>query len=163
MATEVERKFLVAASGWREGATSTTRYRQGYLARADAVTVRVRVAGAEAWLTIKGPSEGVSRAEFEYVIPVEEAEQLLSEHCVRPLIEKTRHLVTFAGHVWEVDEFDGDNAGLVVAEVELEHADAPVELPPWAGEEVSHLPRYFNAALVSYPYCAWTPDEKTGP
>ena len=124
--------------------------------------MRVRLAGEHAWLTIKGPTNGVARAEFEYEIPVPDAEELLSSHCAGPLIEKTRYLVEFAGRIWEVDEFEGDNAGLVVAEVELEQADSPVSLPRWVGKEVSHLTRYFNAALVSYPYLKWTTDEKAG-
>tara|TARA_A100001037_G_C14825127_1_gene489526 strand:+ start:55 stop:546 length:492 start_codon:yes stop_codon:yes gene_type:complete len=162
MGQEIERKFLVYGTEWRGEATSRVRYRQGYVAREGELTVRVRFAGEHAWLTIKGPTQGVVRAEFEYEIPVPDAQELLSSHCAGPLIEKTRYFVEFDGRIWEVDEFEGDNAGLIVAEVELEHAESRVSLPPWVGKEVSHLTRYFNAALVSYPYLKWTTDERAG-
>ena len=130
MALEIERKFLVIGDEWRAGCEGQ-RFCQGYLARGDGVTVRVRRAGLRAYLTIKGKPNGITRPEFEYEVPVEEAEAMLNHLCDRPLIEKTRFEVTHVGVVWEVDEFQGDNAGLIVAEVELDHPDQPFTKPPY--------------------------------
>lgn len=152
MAVEIERKFLVVNAGWRTSVG--VRYTQGYLNRDKNRTVRVRVAGALGWLTIKGISSGATRAEFEYPIPVADAQALLAL-CDTPLIDKTRHTLTHAGTVWEVDEFHGDNAGLVVAEVELMSEDQPFERPPWLGQEVTHDARYFNSALIAHPFGRW--------
>jgi adenylate cyclase len=154
MAQETERKFLVAGTSWKDGATGTL-IKQGYLSSTKERTVRVRSAGAQAFLTIKGPSRGITRAEFEYPIPVDDAEAMLDTLCERPLIEKTRWVVTFAGFKWEVDEFHGENTGLVVAEVELPTAEARPTLPPWAREDVSLDPRYFNANLARKPFTTW--------
>lgn len=156
MATEIERKFLVAGEGWRNHPQSDggVRYTQGYLNRDKARTVRVRVAGAQGWLTIKGQNQGATRAEFEYPIPLADAQTLLSL-CDGPLIDKTRHTLTEGSTVWEVDEFHGDNAGLVVAEVELAAEDQPFARPDWLGAEVTHDPRYFNSSLIAKPYCRW--------
>ncbi len=154
MATEIERKFLVKNSAWKQGARGTL-YRQGYLSTDPARTVRVRLEGETGKLTIKGKTEGISRAEYEYPIPKGEAGEMLDSLCLRPLIEKTRYRLSYAGRTWEVDEFHGDNAGLVVAEVELESESAPLQLPEWAGQEVSDDPRYFNASLVSHPFNRW--------
>ena len=156
MAKEIERKFLVTGDGWRPGASGVP-YRQGYLsAGADArCTVRARVAGGRAWLTIKGrPTDG-ARDEYEYAIAVTDAEEILERLCVGERIEKIRHRVLYAGHTWEVDEFTGENAPLVVAEVELDRIDAEVSLPPWVGLEVTYDPRYTNAALARLPYSRW--------
>lgn len=153
MATEIERKFLLASDAWRAGATGTE-YRQGYLSRDPARTVRVRIAGEQGWLTIKGRNEGISRAEFEYAIPLTDAQQLLVL-CEGPLIEKRRYRVEYAGFVWEIDEFFGQNSGLVVAEIELPSADAAFELPPWLGAEVSGDARYYNSSLSKTPYSEW--------
>jgi adenylate cyclase len=147
MALEIERKFLVISDGWRTGCVGQ-RYCQGYLARGDGVTVRVRRAGSQAFLTIKGEPNGITRPEFEYEVPVEEAEAMLKDLCDRPLIEKTRFEVTYEGVVWEVDEFQGDNAGLIVAEVELHHPDQAFSRPPWVGEEVTGDPRFRNLNLI---------------
>ena len=156
MAKEIERKFLVNGDGWRPGATGVP-YRQGYLgAGADACcTVRVRVAGDRAFLTVKGRAVGGSRDEYEYPIPIADAEEMLDRLCVGGRIEKRRHRVSFAGHTWEVDEFTGENAPLVVAEVELDRIDAEVSLPSWVGLEVTEDPRYTNAALALRPYARW--------
>ena len=156
MAKEIERKFLVDGDGWRPGAVGVP-YRQGYLsAGADArCTVRARVAGERAWLTIKGRPSAGSRDEYEYPIPVADAEEILERLCVGDRIEKTRYRVAHAGRTWEVDEFGGENAPLVVAEVELESIDAEVSLPPWVGLEVTYDPRYTNAALARQPYSRW--------
>jgi CYTH domain-containing protein len=152
MATEIERKFLVKETPWREG--TGTRYSQGYLSREKERTVRVRIAGVKAFLTIKGISRGATRAEFEYGIPVADAEQLL-KLCDGPIIEKNRYVIEHAGSTWEVDEFLGDNAGLVVAEIELQTEDQQFDRPPWLGVEVTRDQRYFNSNLVTHPYVKW--------
>jgi adenylate cyclase len=150
MPVEIERKFLVANDAWR--GRPGQRYCQGYLASDAGVTVRVRRAGAQAYITIKGQGEGgLVRPEYEYEIPVDEAEELLQSLCRRPLIEKIRHEVAHAGHLWHVDEFRGENTGLVLAEVELDHPAEEVALPLWVGEEVTSNPRYRNSALVDRP------------
>jgi adenylate cyclase len=154
MGTEIERKFLLADEGWREGAQGTL-FRQGYLSTNPERSVRVRTKGETAFLTIKGPTEGVSRLEFEYEIPLEDARHLLDVLCERPLIEKTRYTVTFEELVWEIDDFHGINAGLVIAEVELESEDKEFEKPPWLGEEVSDDSRYYNTSLVKFPFKSW--------
>ena len=156
MAKEIERKFLVTSDGWRPGAHGLP-YRQGYLsAGADArCTVRARVAGDRAWLTVKGRANEGARDEYEYPIPVTDAEEMLERLCVGDRIEKIRHRVAYAGRTWEVDEFAGENAPLVVAEVELDRIDAEVSLPPWVGLEVTDDPRYTNAALARLPYSRW--------
>jgi adenylate cyclase len=154
MGQEIERKFLTRDDSWRAGAAGT-RYRQGYLSVDQTRTVRVRTAGSQGFLTVKGKTEGAARLEFEYPIPLADAEQLLTELCQRPLIEKVRYRIPHAGLVWEVDEFEGENAGLILAEVELEREDQAVELPPWAGEEVTGQPRYYNANLIALPYSRW--------
>jgi adenylate cyclase len=148
MPVEIERKFLVTHDGWRNQAPGQ-RYFQGYLSRGE-VTVRVRSAGSRAFLTIKGVGNGLVRPEFEYEIPVNEAEELL-QLCHRPLIEKVRHQIPHAGIVWHVDEFAGENAGLVLAEVELGHAEQLVSLPDWIGEEVTSDQRYRNSRLTDVP------------
>jgi adenylate cyclase len=154
MAEEIERKYLVAGVAWKDGATGTL-YRQGYLSTGLERTVRVRIAGGKAFLTIKGANRGIARAEFEYPIPMDDAAEMLDTLCEHPLIEKTRWVIPFKGFTWEVDEFHGENAGLVVAEVELPTAETKPELPPWAGEEVSRDPRYLNANLVKKPFKTW--------
>jgi CYTH domain-containing protein len=154
MAQEIERKFLVKGLTWKSLAAGTL-YRQGYLSVAKERTVRVRIAGGRGFLTVKGVSRGVTRAEFEYEIPVADAAAMLEDLCERPLIDKTRFTVPFSGRTWEIDEFHGENAGLVVAEVELADSDEMPPLPEWVGEEVSLDPRYFNANLVKNPFRAW--------
>ncbi|MEJ2199846.1 MAG: CYTH domain-containing protein [Desulfuromonadaceae bacterium] len=154
MALEIERKFLVRNDSWRYGATGTD-YRQGYLTCDPERTVRVRIAGERAFLTIKGKTTGMARSEFEYAIPPAEAAELLDQLCLRPLIEKTRYLVGHGGKTWEVDEFRGDNRGLVLAEIELDFPDEEIELPPWIAREVTADPRYFNSSLSRNPYKNW--------
>jgi CYTH domain-containing protein len=154
MGLEIERKFLVIGTAWQTLAAGALT-RQGYLSSAAERTVRVRIAGDQGFLTVKGKSHGLSRAEFEYAIPVEDAAAMLDGLCEKPLIEKTRYRVPFGAHTWEVDEFHGANAGLVVAEVELASADDEPALPPWVGREVSLDPRYFNANLVKRPFTTW--------
>ena len=154
MATEIERKFLVKDDTWR-GLGKGSHYRQGYLSTEPDRTVRVRVAAGKGYLTIKGRTVAASRAEYEYVIPLVDADTMLDELCERPLIEKTRYRINQQGLVWEVDEFEGENAGLVIAEVELASADQVVTLPDWVGEEVTTDPRYYNANLIAYPFSRW--------
>jgi adenylate cyclase len=155
MPAEIERKFLVINEHWKRTAAGTP-FRQGYLSTVKERTVRVRTEGSRAVLTIKGLTTGIRRAEFEYEIPVADAAQMLDDLCERPLIEKTRYRVTVGAHVWEIDEFGGDNRGLVVAELELRHADETFDRPEWLGREVSDDPRYFNANLVRHPFTRWT-------
>ena len=152
MGIEIERKFLVVGDGWR--AAPALPFAQGYLNRDKERTVRVRIVEDAAWLTIKGASVGATRAEFEYPIPVADARQLLAL-CDGPLVRKRRRKVVHAGATWEIDEFEGDNAGLVVAEIELPAEDAPFERPAWLGAEVTHDARYFNSNLATAPFSTW--------
>ncbi|MGH8507649.1 MAG: CYTH domain-containing protein [Gammaproteobacteria bacterium] len=155
MGHEIERKFLVKTDAWRRHGAEAVRMRQGYLNKNGPSSIRVRVAGDHAALNIKSATLGVSRAEFEYPIPLNDAEHILCSLCLKPLIEKTRYKIEYAGHLWEIDVFEGDNAGLVVAEIELDAADEPFPLPDWAGAEVSDDPRFYNVCLVSHPYKNW--------
>ena len=161
MGIEIERKFLVRGDGWRSAAHKVVPMAQGYLndiAMVDSgamqASVRVRIEGDEARLNIKSRELGARRQEFEYPVPVADARALLALS-VGGLIDKRRHYVEHAGHLWEVDEFLGDNAGLVVAEIELDHADEAFERPDWLGSEVTDDPRYYNLALASHPYTRW--------
>ena len=154
MAQEIERKFLVTGGSWRKLAKGTP-YRQGYLSTVKERTVRIRIAGDRGYLTVKGVSLGATRTEFEYEIPVADADTMLNELCVRPLIEKTRCKIPFEGLIWEVDEFVGENEGLIVAEVELTSEDQVIRLPDWIGQEVTDDPKYFNANLIAHPYKGW--------
>jgi adenylate cyclase len=160
MGTEVERKFLVVGEAWRDAVTSATRIVQGYIAASGTATVRVRIKGEHAYLTLKGASSGIARSEFEYEIPVADAEAMLAELATGPVIDKVRHLVPVGGHTWEVDVFSGDNAPLVMAEVELADADEPFVRPDWAGRDVSEDPRYYNANLAREPYSRWGPPQQ---
>ncbi|MFT5083592.1 MAG: adenylate cyclase [Lentisphaeria bacterium] len=154
MATEIERKFLVTGTAWKnDTGVSLT---QGYLCRDEMTTLRVRVAGDKSFLTIKSATSGISRAEFEYEIPISDAEHLL-KLCDGALIRKTRYTVIDDGNRWEVDEFHGVNEGLVIAEIELESEDQVFARPDWLGREVSDDPRYYNASLVKNPYLNWCP------
>ncbi len=157
MATEIERKFLVADDSWNDGSPGV-RMSQGYLAKDADRTVRVRLAGPNAWLTIKGRTVGISRPEYEYAIPPEDARELLAM-CPDPAIDKTRHAVSFAGYLWEVDVFHGANAGLVVAEVEISDESGRPDLPPWLGAEVSEDRRYSNSRLAVRPFSQWGESE----
>ena len=156
MGEEIERKFLVAGEQWREGAHGTS-YRQGFLSTEPERTVRVRVAGPRGSITVKGKNVGARRAEFEYEIPVGDAERMLDTLCKRPLIEKVRYTLLAGAHTWEIDVFEGDNAGLVVAEIELGSEDEAFAKPGWVGDEVTDDPRYFNSNLVANPYRTWQP------
>jgi len=163
MAKEIERKFLVLRDRWQRfvaaAAPTGKAYCQGYIATAiSGQSVRVRIAGESGFLTIKGPAQGeqgLTRAEFEYAIPFSEAQEMLETLCERPFISKTRYVVPLGNAVWEVDEFEGDNAGLMVAEVELMSEAQSFERPDWLGEEVSGETRYYNSSLVKEPYGQW--------
>jgi adenylate cyclase len=159
MPREIERKFLVKGDAWRTQAQRRARMSQGYLAGSDRASVRVRVAAEEAWLNIKAGGFVASRQEYEYAIPSDEARELL-ELSAGPLIDKTRHYVEFAGMTWEIDEFHGANAGLIVAEIELDDEEQVFERPDWAGPEVTHLRRYYNVSLVKHPYSEWDETER---
>jgi adenylate cyclase len=154
MGAEIERKFRVVSDIWRDD-TPGVRITQGYLTQDPDRTVRVRVAGDMGWVTIKGRSRGITRAEFEYEIPPADAQELLAL-CLPTVIDKTRYRVPHGGLVWEVDVFHGDNAGLIIAEVELETESITPELPAWVGDDVSADPRYFNSCLATAPYTKWS-------
>lgn len=153
MAIEIERKFIARPQNWSQLATGE-HLRQGYLSRAANATVRVRIQNERATLTIKSRNDGIARSEFEYEIVLADATQLL-QLCDGPLIEKIRYCIDYEGHRFEVDVFEGDNAGLIVAEVELQSAEEAVTLPDWIEREVSHDARYFNSNLAINPYCNW--------
>ena len=154
MGIAIERKFLVSDARWRALGVGVA-MRQGYLSSHPDRVVRVRIEGDAAMLTIKGRSVGASRSEWEYPIPLADAEQFLASLCEQPLIEKTRYRIEHQGMLWEVDEFFGANAGLVVAEIELEAEDQPFSRPDWLGAEVTDDARYYNANLIAHPFSAW--------
>jgi adenylate cyclase len=155
MGTEIERKFLLKSDAWRNEVTESTRLVQGYLLRGDKSAVRVRIKDDVAELNIKHTQDGINRLEYEYEIPLADAREILDEVAQKPLIDKTRHHVVHDGHLWEIDEFYGENAGLVVAEIELARADEPFEKPAWLGQEVSLDQRYYNSNLSKLPYTQW--------
>jgi adenylate cyclase len=159
MPLEIERKFLVASDAWRAGARRREYFAQGYLAASERCSVRVRVGDGRAWLNLKGRIHGATRREYEYEIPVDEANEMLEALCALGRVEKWRHWVPHAGHEWEVDEFLGENAGLVVAELELDHEAEPFARPPWLGPEVTHDPRYLNTNLARQPWRSWSATE----
>jgi adenylate cyclase len=159
MAVEIERKFLVTGSDWKEGARGVA-YRQGYLNTDPERTVRVRIAGEQGFLTVKGKTEGISRLEFEYLIPVDEAGQMLDTLCLATVIEKFRYRVSYRGKVWEIDEFLGANQGLVLAEIELASEEESFDPPPWLGRQVSGESRFYNSSLSRKPYGTWPEEEK---
>ncbi|OUL19252.1 adenylate cyclase [Nostoc sp. RF31YmG] len=154
MAKEIERKFLVNGDSWRKLAEGIL-FVQGYISTAKQATVRVRIVGNQGYLTIKGISVKYSRSEFEYPIPLADAQEMLDTLCDRPLIEKIRYRIEYGNLIWEIDEFDGVNKGLILAEVELSHEQQKIELPIWIGEEVSDNPKYFNSNLVKHPFSQW--------
>jgi CYTH domain-containing protein len=154
MAKEIERKFLVKGGGWR-GLDPGQQYRQGYLSTIKERTVRVRTAGPKAFITVKGITLGATRSEYEYEIPFSDASEMLDHLCQRPLIEKTRYRIMIDDVTWEIDEFDGENRGLITAEVELQDENQAISIPEWIGQEVTGDPRYYNANLVAQPFSKW--------
>lgn len=155
MAIEIERKFLVEDSSWREQVQRSCHLRQAYLAGSTTCSVRVRIAGERAWLGLKGRVRGASRLEFEYAVPLPDAGVMFESLCDGGRIEKLRHIVPWKGHQWEVDEFLGENSGLVLAELELEREDEVFARPPWLGAEVTLDERYFNSHLARHPWTGW--------
>ncbi len=153
MPSEIERKFLVRDTSFLKGLTGSY-IAQGYLSADPERTVRVRIKDNQGYLTIKGKTDGISRIEFEYQIPLGEAKNLL-DLCLPTIIEKERFLVTAGNHIYEIDQFKGDNEGLIIAEIELNHEDETFEKPDWLGKEVSHETQYFNSALSQKPYIKW--------
>jgi adenylate cyclase len=162
MNTEIERKYLVKKSVWRshkkllesQSPNLGVKYCQGYIPTSNDTTVRLRIIGQQGYLTIKSKAVGYTRAEFEYLIPVDEAQEMLNNLCVKPLIEKFRYKIKIGNLTWEVDEFLGENAGLIVAEVELENENQKINLPHWIEREVREQ-KYFNSYLVKHPYSQW--------
>lgn len=160
MATEIERKFLVSSSSWRAQADAGIVYRQGYLTRVTGehgtpCSVRVRVGNGRAFLNLKSATLGIRRSEYEYEIPLADANEILDNLTLSSVVEKTRYHVPVGSHVWEIDVFEGDNAGLIVAEIELDDENERFEKPDWLGDEVSDDPRYYNVCLADHPYKDW--------
>lgn len=155
MAREIERKFLVANDDWRVQVSSTARYRQGYLSSGGKCSIRVRVDGDRGFLNLKSATLDITRSEYEYEVPLADAEEMLAHLCEGLLVDKQRHFVEHDGHTWEIDVFEGDNHGLVIAELELDAVDSVFKLPSWAGQEVSDDPRYYNVYLAHVPFNRW--------
>ena len=155
MATEIERKFLILNQDWQEHTSSELHIVQAYLATNEFSSTRIRIQDDKANINIKSATLGISRTEFEYAIPVIDAQLIIDELCVKPVIEKTRYMVKHIQHTWEIDVFSGDNEGLIVAEIELSSPDEAFQKPSWLGEEVSHDKRYYNVCLVNFPYKNW--------
>lgn len=155
MAIEIERKFLLKNNSWRQHITESNLIRQGYLAPLETSSVRVRVEGDKANINVKSATVGITRLEFEYEIPMNDAIEMLDKLCPKPQVHKTRHLVKYGDHIWEIDEFYDENQGLLVAEIELKNVDEIFDRPDWLGEEVSNDTRYYNVNLVNKPYEKW--------
>ncbi len=156
MAMEIERKFLIRHEGWRQQVSESVYYRQAYLNREADCSVRVRITDDQAWLNIKSVTVGAERLEFEYDIPLSDAHEMLNQLSKTAVVEKRRHFVKQGSHTFEIDVFEGENAGLVVVEIELEHAEEAFDKPDWLGEEVTDDPRYYNTCLARHPYRQWT-------
>ena len=155
MATEIERKFLLKNDLWRDSVVKYIFFKQGYLVGSEKASVRVRIEGEQANMNVKSATLGVTRKEYEYSIPLEDAQELLNNLCQQPLIEKIRHYVYVGDHEWEIDEFKGDNQGLIVAEIELKDEMEEFNKPEWLGQEVSHEKKYYNSLLAKQPYKNW--------
>ena len=155
MAIEIEHKFLLANGDWREFVSHSVVYKQGYLSSQATSSIRVRISDQQAWLNIKSATIGTQRAEYEYEIPLSDAQEILDNLCLKPVIEKTRHFVKHENHLWEIDEFEGENTGLIVAEIELKSVDETFAKPEWLGVEVTQDVRYYNNNLAREPYCQW--------
>lgn len=161
MPIEIERKFLLKNDSWKNSKNhenlilSSDEYKQGYMLTDSNKTIRVRIAGDKGFITIKGKTIGSSRSEYEYEIPINEANEMLEIFCERPFIEKVRYLVSNDQNIWEIDVFKGDNSGLIIAELELESEDQKISLPEWIGEEVTGIQKYYNSSLTKYPFSIW--------
>jgi adenylate cyclase len=155
VAVEIERKFLLSSERWRAAVTQSEEIVQGYLAESETSSVRIRIAGEDASLNIKGPTLGITRREFEYDLPPADAREILTQFCAARIIRKTRHHAEHEGHSWEIDEFSGGNTGLIVAEIELSSENEIFVRPEWLGDEVTGDPRYYNVCLVGHPFGNW--------
>jgi adenylate cyclase len=162
MAVEIERKFTVRSDAWRAAVRRSTLLRQGYLANTERASIRVRLAGDQGWLSVKAMTRGLARAEYEAVIAAADANEMLGALCEGPLIEKWRHIVPHEGNEWEIDEFLAANAGLVIAELELDSEQQPFALPAWIGAEVTQDERYYNFRLSQHPYTRWPENLRAG-
>jgi len=158
MAVEIERKFLLVSDAWRKDVEKSLNMRQGYLSRDAQSSVRIRICDEGGDINVKSTRDGIYRLEYEYAVPLADAEELLARVAHRPLIEKTRHIVNFGGHCWEIDEFHGENADLIVAEIKLKSVDEVFPRPAWLGREISTDARYYNSNLSKLPYCYWAKD-----
>jgi len=152
---EIERKFLLASERWRAAVTKSVEIVQGYISQSDTSLVRVRIAGEGSTLNIKGTTVGISRKEYEYDLPLEDAKEMLTHFCAARMIRKTRHHAKHEGHSWEIDEFSGRNTGLIIAEIELSGENEIFIRPEWLGVEVTGDPRYYNVCLVEHPFGTW--------
>lgn len=155
MAIEIERKFLLKNDNWKKQVLSSTVFKQGYLSGSKKASVRVRIEGEQANINIKSMTLSITRQEYEYAIPLNDAQTMLDSLCDKPLVEKVRHIAKYKGHTWEIDEFSGDNQGLIVAEIELKDENEAFEIPEWIGEEVSEQQKYYNVNLIKHPYKNW--------
>jgi len=155
MPIEIERKFLLSNDKWRDEVVRSSRIRQGYMGKIDKASVRIRIQGDKANINIKSATLDIRRMEYEYEIPLIEAEEMLNQLCNQPQIDKTRFIVEQGKHTWEIDEFYGDNEGLLVAEVELDSEDEEIIKPDWLGDEVTADPRYYNVSLIKHPFNQW--------
>ncbi len=155
MALEIEHKFLIKNNDWRENIQKSSAYKQGYLISDQIKSIRVRISDNKAWLNIKSATIGTSRQEYEYEIPLNEGIEILSSLCKKPIIEKTRHLVPYKQHIWEIDVFSGDNDGLIIAEIELSSVGETFFKPDWLGKEVTENLKYYNNNLSENPYKNW--------
>ncbi|MGJ0486302.1 MAG: CYTH domain-containing protein [Methylomicrobium sp.] len=155
MALEVEHKFLLANEDWRQEIECSEIFRQGYLSSQPTSSIRVRICEHRAWLNIKSATIGTHRLEYEYEIPLADGQEILTHLCRKPLIEKTRHYVRHGNNLWEIDEFEGANQGLIVAEIELDEIGQSFEKPTWLGAEVTDDLRYYNNNLALHPYSEW--------
>lgn len=155
MPIEIEHKFLIANDSWRQHVSSTSQYRQGYLTSDSRSSIRVRISDSHAWLNIKSATIGNHRQEYEYPIPLIDANEIMESLCVKPFISKIRHFIIQGKHTWEIDEFQGENQGLLVAEIELSAIDEAFEKPDWLGEDVTNDMRYYNNNLAKNPYLQW--------
>ena len=155
MAIEIEHKFLLANDDWRKHISRSVKYRQGYLSSQATSSIRIRISDNHAWLNIKSATIGTHRYEYEYEIPLPDANEIINTLCRKPIIEKTRHFVIDDGNTWEIDEFEGDNEGLCVAEIELSEIGKTFSKPGWLGDEVTDDLRYYNNNLAINPYSEW--------
>ena len=155
VAIEIEHKFLLANNDWRNDVSYSVKYKQGYLNSVATSSIRVRISDNHAWLNIKSATIGTQRHEYEYEIPLSDAQEIITNLCKKPIIEKTRHIVINEGNTWEIDEFEGDNMGLIVAEIELPEVGAVFSKPNWLGAEVTSDLRYYNNNLANHAYSVW--------